>query len=407
MRAAVPIAIVGGGPYGLSLAAHLRPRKLPFRIFGRPMQLWLDMPRGLNLKSFGFATTISNPESLTFDGWCRERGLPDFEPCSMESFAEYGIWLQKRLVPQIEPTEVSRVERQQGGFRLTLADGEQLFAERVVLAVGLRHYQRMPEALAGLPTGLASHTGQHTSYGGFRGRDVCVIGAGQSALEAATLLHEAGARPQLLVRGAAPIFHGRTLPERPLLDRLRSPITVLGAGRGHWVLEHLPWLPHLLPERARVRFTRGHLGPAGSWWLRERFQGNVEVRPNCEIVSARAESECVVLRVRERGVEQEIRTQAVIAGTGYEVDVDRLTFLDPELRAQLARIERAPRLDRHFQSSVPGLHFVGVSAMFSFGPLLRFVCGTSFCCPVLARHLARRSRTALAPVPVVQAPASR
>jgi cation diffusion facilitator CzcD-associated flavoprotein CzcO len=245
--------------------------------------------------------------------------------------------------------------------------------------------------LAHLPRELACHTSEHHSYERFRGRDVCVIGAGQSALEAATLLYEAGARPQLLVRGAGPTFYDRTPRQRPIVARLREPMTVLGAGRMHWVLEHFPWAPYWLPAPKRVPFTRGYLGPSGAWWLRDRFEGKVPVRSLCEIVSARAEDDGVVLSVREPGGEKEIRTHAVVAGTGFEVDVDRLPFLDPELRGQIARIERAPRLDRHFQSSVPGLYFAGVSAMFTFGPLVRFVCGTSFCCPVVARHLARRT----------------
>ena len=392
--AAIPIAIAGAGPYGLSVAAHLRNRGVRFRIFGPTMRFWRDMPQGMYLKSLGFATTISNPQGLTFDGWCRERGLEDVEPCRMEWFAEYGAAVQERLVPEVETTEVSLIERHDRGFRVTLASGERLEAERVVVAVGLRYYPRMPEALAHLPRELASHTTDHRSYESFRGRDVCVIGAGQSALEAATLLHEAGARPQLLVRGPGPIFYTQTPRKRSILARLREPLTVLGAGRMHWVLEHTPWAPFFLPTRKRVSFTRGYLGPSGSWWLSDRFVGKVPVRPRCEVVSARAEGDGVTLRVREPGGEQEIRAHAVIAGTGFEVDVDRLPFLDPGLRSQIARIERAPRLDRHFQSSVPGLYFVGVSAMFTFGPLVRFVCGTSFCCPVVVRHLARTAAMA-------------
>jgi cation diffusion facilitator CzcD-associated flavoprotein CzcO len=352
------------------------------------MRFWLDMPRGLYLKSLGFATTISNPEGLTFDGWCREHGMEDREPCSMESFAAYGQWLQRRLVPDVEPTDVRGIERHDGGFRVTLATGERLEARRVVVAVGLRYYQREPDALVGLPRELASHTAQHRSYERFRGRDVCVIGAGASALEAAVLLHEAGARPQLLIRGPGPIFHTRTPRQRSPVERLRAPMTVFGTGRIHWVLQHFPWTPFLLPTPRRVSFTRGYLGPAGAWWLRDRFHGKVPVRSRCEVVSARAEGDGVVLRVREPDGEKEIRAHAVIAGTGFEVDRDRLSFLAPDLRAWIDRIDRAPRLDRHFQSSVSGLYFVGVSALFSFGPLVRFVCGTSFCCPAVARHLA-------------------
>src|SRR6185312_16558536 len=34
------VAIIGAGPYGLSLAAHLAASKVSFRVFGRPMELW-------------------------------------------------------------------------------------------------------------------------------------------------------------------------------------------------------------------------------------------------------------------------------------------------------------------------------------------------------------------------------
>jgi cation diffusion facilitator CzcD-associated flavoprotein CzcO len=387
----VDVAIVGAGPYGLSIASHLRRTNVTFRIFGKPMRFWLDMPSGLFLKSFGFATTIANPERLTYDGWCRERGLETCEPCSMESFAEYGLWLQRQLVPEVETEEVvgiAHTAEENGVFRLTLSGGGELQARRVVVAVGLRHFQRLPSVLAHLPASLVSHTAQQSDYRCLRGKDVCVIGAGQSALEAAALLHEAGARPRLLVRGGGPVFHTRTPLERPLIDRLRAPITVLGAGRMHWVLQHFPMLIHYVPERIRVRFTRGYLGPAGAWWLRERFEP-VPVHRRCEVISARAANGGVALRVREDGAEREIRADHVVAGTGFEVDLDRLPFLSEDLRARTARVERAPRLDRHFQSSVPGLYFVGVLSMFSFGPLFRFVAGTAVSAPRVARHLVR------------------
>jgi cation diffusion facilitator CzcD-associated flavoprotein CzcO len=383
------VAIVGAGPYGLSIAAHLRHNDVPFRIFGRPMGFWAGMPRGLCLKSFGFATTIANPQGLTFDGWCRERGLESREPCSIESFTAYGLWLQRTLVPEVEEQDVVRIVEHDGGFHLSLAGGEELRARRVVVAVGLRDLPRLPAALADLPTALVSHTSVLSSYAHLAGKDVCVVGAGQSALEAATLLHECGARPRLLVRGAGPVFHTRTPVVRSLLARVRDPLTVLGAGRRHWVLQHFPMLPHYTPEKRRVRFTRGYLGPAGTWWLRPRFEPHVPVHRQAEIVSAAPGASGVVLRVREAGTEREMRTDHVVAGTGFEVDTDRLAFLAPDLRARIARIERAPRLDRHFQSSVPGLYFVGVLSMLSFGPLFRFVAGTAFTAPRLARRLAQ------------------
>jgi uncharacterized NAD(P)/FAD-binding protein YdhS len=316
----------------------------------------------------------------------------------MESFTEYGLWLQQRLVPEVENKEVSAIEARNGGFVLTLSGGEQIRAQRVAVAVGLRYYQRIPESLAHLPRELLSHSAECRSYDKFRDQDVCVIGAGQSALEAATLLYEAGARPVLLARREV-IFHGKTPERRPLLERIRNPVTVLGAGRLNWVLQHFPWAVHWLPERKRVPFARKYLGPSGAWWLRDRFEGKVPVRSRCEVISARTEDGGVLLRLRRNGAEEGLRVAHVVAGTGFEVDLDRLPFITQELRARIARVERAPRLDRHFQSSMPGLYFVGVTAMLSFGPIVRFVTGTSYCVPVVARHLQRHSRGVAAPDP--------
>ena len=113
--------------------------------------------------------------------------------------------------------------------------------------------------------------------------------------------------------------------------------------------------------------------------------------PAVSIVAATAKAGTVRLQLRaSNGDEREIETEHVVAGTGYEADVDRLPFLSPALAAEIRRVERAPALSRHFESSVPGLYFVGLAAAFSFGPLFRFVAGAEYATPTVARHLARK-----------------
>jgi hypothetical protein len=146
---------------------------------------------------------------------------------------------------------------------------------------------------------------------------------------------------------------------------------------------------HYLPERKRVRFTKRHLGPLGTWWLKEPVQSHVSIVPRTEILDARPDGSKAVLTLRTPDGVREVITDHVIAGTGYNVDIDRLPFLDPQLAAGLARIESAPRLNHHFESSTRGLYFIGPTAAYSFGPLLRFVCGAAFAAPRVARHLAR------------------
>ncbi len=59
----VDTTIVGAGPYGLSIAAHLRSARVPFEQFGTPLDSWRTfMPRGMVLKSERFASNLWDPE---------------------------------------------------------------------------------------------------------------------------------------------------------------------------------------------------------------------------------------------------------------------------------------------------------------------------------------------------------
>jgi FAD-dependent urate hydroxylase len=161
--AAVNIAIIGAGPYGLSLAAHLRHRGVEFRAFGQPMQFWFDIAgagRERYLKSFGFATNIYTPgNDFSFVGYSKVRGLESFEPCAILDFAKYGIWVQKQTVPEVEHLlGVRGLSCVAGGFRLTLSNGESISARNVVVATGLAFFASLPPILAWLPEQLVKHS---------------------------------------------------------------------------------------------------------------------------------------------------------------------------------------------------------------------------------------------------------
>lgn len=398
------VAIIGAGPYGLSLAAHLRAAGVRFRIFGRPMQTWRTMPAGMFLKSFGFATTVYTPDGRDdFVTYSRERNLEANEPCAIADFASYGIWAQKRQVPELEEVDVAEVARDGEKFLVTLANGESFRANRLVVAVGVTHFAESPAELKGLSREQASHTSDHSSYDAFAGKDVCVVGGGQSAFEAARVLVAAGARPRLLVRAQEVSFSEKMSEDRSLWERLRRPQSVLGPGLKNWVLENLPLLMHFVPDRWRVPFVKSHLGPQGAWWLRHHVVGKVPISTGCAIVAAVPHDGRLALRIRsEAGGEQEIVCDHVVAATGYVIDVDRLPFLSANLRKAIHRIERGPALDMRFQSSIPGLHFIGFASSLSFGPLFRFVAGADYTSRVLTRAFRSQARTA-APVFVLGA----
>jgi cation diffusion facilitator CzcD-associated flavoprotein CzcO len=392
---AVDVAIIGAGPYGLSIAAHLQQRGVEHRIFGTPMQAWRSMSAGMHLKSVGYATSISTPDNfLTLPEYCRAHGAEDYEPIPIATFAEYGTTVQEQVVPYLEQVDVTGLRHERGLFRLTLATGEEVAARRVVVAIGLTYFERMPRPFDALPKELVCHTAVRGDFTGFDGWDVTVIGAGQSALQAAALLHEHGAEVRLLAReGVKWGGRGKREWERSIIERVKNPMTVLGHGRDNWKLEHFPWWQHMQSDQKRLEYLHTRLGPGGAWWLRDRVEGLLEVETNSKVVDAQPDGDKVRLVVSTDGDTRDVLTEYVVLGTGYDVDVDRISFIDPSLAEQVARIERAPRLDRHFESSVSGLYFVGPSTAASFGPLFRFVAGSYYCVPVVSRHLSRHVRS--------------
>jgi len=295
------------------------------------------------------------------------------------------------MVPELEDKLVTSVNRLSDGFLLQLEDGETVHARSVVLAVGITHFDYVPENLANLPAKFLSHSAQHHEVEPFRGRDVVVIGGGSSALDLAGLMHEAGANVQLVSRRAELKFHSQpTGKPRSHWQQIRHPQSGLGPGMRSRFFADAPMAFHYLPERLRVEAVRRTLGPSGGWFIRDKVVGKVPLHLGCTPQSAEVQNGGVRLRVRSAdGSEREIVTEHVIAATGYKVDLERLKFLNPEIRSKLNALNGAPVLSSSFESSIPGLYFVGVAAANSFGPVMRFAFGAGFAARTLSRTLTK------------------
>lgn len=400
-------AIIGAGPYGLSIAAHLRRSGIPFRIFGRPMDSWMEhMPKGMMLKSDGFASDIYDPEkAFTLRQFCAERGIEYADagvPVRLDTFSAYGLAFRDRMVPELEDKLVASVERVAGGFLLRLADGETFQARRVVLAVGITHFEYVPENLAHLPAEFLSHSARHREVEPFRGRNVVVIGGGASALDLAGLLREAGADVQLVSRREELKFHSQpTGKPRSQWQQIRHPQSGLGPGMRSRFFANSPGLFYYLPERLRLEAVRRSLGPSGGWFIRDKVVGKLPLHLGCTPQDAEVKDGRVHLSVQAAdGSKREIVTEHVIAATGYKVNLERLKFLNPEIRSQLKTVSGSPVLSSTFESSMPGLYFAGVAAANSFGPVMRFAFGAGFAARTLTRALAKSVAKEPASVPV-------
>jgi thioredoxin reductase len=392
----IEVAIIGAGPYGLSIAAHLGARGVDFRIFGSPMHTWLtQMPKGMRLKSEGFASSLSDPDSsFTLKHYCEREGIPYSDtgnPVPLEAFAAYGIAFQKKFAPALENKQIVSVQQISDAFRIRLEDGEVFEARKVIVAVGISHFGYVPPILANLPEEFVSHSSRHSTLEHFSGREVVVVGAGASALDLAALLHQSGAATQLVARKPVIRFHDPpSQKRRSLIQRLRLPMTGIGPGWKLFFCVHAPLLLHKLPESMRLDIVRKLLGPAPGWFVKEQVVGKVPFNLGVDITSAYVQDGRVKIELSDSsGARRSLIADHVIAATGFQVDLKRLAFLDSNLQRGIRSVEQAPVLSSNFESSVPGLYFVGTSAANSFGPLMRFAFGVSFVARHLSRHLAR------------------
>jgi len=388
-------AIIGAGPYGLSIAAHLNEQRVDFRIFGKAMEAWdTKMPKGMLLKSDGHATSLYDPgHKFSFKKYCADHDIPydDFAiPPRLESFIEYGRAFQKSLVPNLEEKTVTTLENQDGGYVLTLVDGTICRAKSVTVASGISHFAAMPKVLTGFAREIVTHSADHSDLSVFGGRRVAVIGAGSSAADIAGLLHRAGAEVHLICRDMIS-FSSRALQSRSLYDRLRHPSTVIGPGLKSFLYCNFPLGFYRLPQETRLKIVRCHLGPMPAAFSKDMVVGRVAMHLGLEPVGGEPNSGGIELALANNGGDRsKLQVDHVICATGYKAGLSRLPFIDDKLRSRIDAVEDTPILTPYFESSLTGLYFVGLLSANSFGPLVRFACGAAFAAPRLARHLGKK-----------------
>lgn len=390
----IPVAILGAGPYGLAVGAYLRRAGIETHMFGEPMESWRrNMPAGMLLRSHRHASNIAAPRmTLSIDAWAREVGASPSEPMRLEDFVAYALWYQERTNPAPDDRRVRGVTLAPGGFSLQLGDGDELLAKRVVVAAGIVPFARWPEPFRGLPDELVSHASMHSDMRTFDGRRVLVLGAGQSALESAALLAEAGAKPHLIARaedfGWLPP-HIRT-GFGPAVRRIMLPPTGVGGRVTGW-LAATPGGLRRVPAGVRSWVDERCMVPVGADWLRSRLEG-VPLDAGRTIEAVQPQDGELRVGFHDGG---ELTVDHLLLCTGYQVDLEQYDFLGDDLLAGIERANGAPRLGRGLESSIPGLHFAGASAAASYGPIMRFVVGTWYAAPVIAAAISgRRQRPA-------------
>jgi cation diffusion facilitator CzcD-associated flavoprotein CzcO len=262
---------------------------------------------------------------------------------------------------------VVRVVVRNGIYVILLDNGDEITADHVVVAIGLKAFAWRPQEFAALPLELACHTSDLYDLSGFQGKRVAVIGSGQGALECAALLSEQNANVEVLARASG-------FRWRPYGGHARKPSGSLESYLRSAVFRRLP-------RFARDRWLRRTLQTAPDGELRPRLE-SVKVTLGCNVTAAFTEGDGVQIKL-ENGIARTF--DRVVFGTGYRIDVNAIPFLAPELRRKIAHHDGYPKLNSTMESTVQRLYFAGAPAALNFGTHMWFVHGA----PVAAEHISR------------------
>src|SRR5260370_4323204 len=257
------VVIIGAGPFGLAAAAHLKQIKgLDMRVFGEPMSFWeRHMPARMLVRSWRPASHIADPGNrLTLDVYGSSngnQGLP--EPLPVRDFIKYSHWFHQQAGVATDGRNVVRVEPSQKGYQLTLENGEMLRTQRVVVATGIQPFTHRPKTFEGLPASLVTHSSEQHEFEKFRDKEVLVIGGGQSSLESATFLQEAGAHVEILIRSQS--VASRAERAWRLVAYPEEGISPDSSRVWNWI-KNRQWM--------KMFYGRGDVGPAGISLLIQR-----------------------------------------------------------------------------------------------------------------------------------------
>ena len=393
----IDTAVVGAGPFGLSVAAHAS-RHGSARTFGEPMRTWRrQMPPDMLLRSDWEHTNLSAPERAgTLEAWARSGDGERLEPLPLPHFLKYADWFRHSFVPESDEGDVSRIELADGGVRLTTGAGDEVQARAAVLALGVTPFPRVPATLAASGDPRIRIVLERSGYDDLAGKRVVIIGAGNNGVESALLAHRAAtASVELLVRSRVRWFserepHASRGAMRQRLYDLAYPVVGFGPPPINRFAIH-PDAFARLPHAARVRINARLLRPGAAPWLRAQVEGAIPISEGVEVVRVESRPGDLVLTLSD-GTRRE--ADACIVACGFAFDRDALTVLAPELRSRIAVQDGWPVLDRSFRSSVPQLSLVGFPAEGRFGPLSRFVEGADFAAQRVAGSLASLSLAA-------------
>ena len=317
----VDVAIIGGGPIGLELAAGLKHARVNYVQFeagqiGSTLLWWAPGTRFFSsperIEIAGVPMSLVHQDKATREEYLAYlRGVARQFELKLEAFTRV-VGIEKRdrdgfeIATRTSAHGVGGLEEQ--SERVTTRAAKSWKARRVVLAIGNMHRPRM----LGVPGEDLPHVSHYLDEPHrYFGRRVLVVGGKNSAVEAALRLHRVGANVIMSYRGGE-------------FDRKRIK---------YWLLPELEWL----------------IG-----------KNMIEFHPRTMIKAIHADRvELASVQGNGAGAAAMIDAESVLLLTGYVQD----SSLFEQIGVELVGEERAPAFDeRTMETSVRGMYVAGTAA---------------------------------------------
>ncbi|MET7765850.1 NAD(P)/FAD-dependent oxidoreductase [Streptomyces sp. NPDC005393] len=350
-RSSSPVYVIGGGPGGLATAAALAQRGIHAAVLEKSDAIaasWRNHYDRLRLHTTRRLSGLPGlPIPRAFGRWVARDDVVRY----LERYAEH------HRLELVTGVEVSRIDRAADDTEWVLraTGGRELSSPVLVVATGFNHTPRMPDWPGrGAFTGELLHAHRYRDARPYEGRDVLVVGVGNTGAEIAVDLIEGGAaRVRLAIRTVPHILRRSTAgwPAQAtgILVRRLPRRAVDGAARAMCRLTMPDLSEHGLPRPDTGLYTRAREGaiPVQDVGLVDAVRtGRVEVVAAVDSFDQNK----VVLADGSR-----ISPEIVVAATGYrrglEDLVGHLGVLDDRGRP-LAHGRRTLK-------AAPGLHFTG------------------------------------------------
>lgn len=364
----IDVLIIGAGPYALSIGAHTKESGLDYLIVGLPMDFWENkMPSEMFIRTQLEYSNLSDPKNrYSLKQYQKEKDLELGFPLKRTTFVDYGKWFADKAGLEIEKDFVEKLTKNGNVFTATTETGRIILARNVVVAVGLTNSHYIPKELENFSSMFVSHTASHTEYTCFKDKSVIVVGGGQSAWEAAALLHLASANVILCYR---------------------RPSRVMAPEGMNQVQHEIASKFYYYPVEEKEKYRKMLEIPTVSNFLVPLVEGKVTQKSSISLEKVEVTNQQKLVVYFSSG--ETITADHIIVATGYRYHPKKITFLSSFHSKLLLEENGCPQVDESFQSSINGLYFAGPATSYSHGPAFRFIAGVAYTALNIVRSLVK------------------